>query len=192
MRVDKPKAEDYDEIYRASEIYRGAPEDSPYYPLWTEILELLQGGEKILDIGCGPGQFGELCVKAGYGYKGLDFSGEAIKIAKDRGYGVYEKWDIEENPLPLEREKYDVATFIEFFEHVPNDLELLRRVPPGRAVVFSVPNYPDKRHFRYFVSSQQARSRYQPYLRYEYSVTLSGKNVYNEIAEIYLFRGVKR
>jgi len=180
----------YDDIYARSESYRGPPEKSSYYPIWAAVLRLLRIPTKILDIGCGPGQFAELCVKAGHEYFGLDYSSEAIGLGVDKGFGDFCLVDVEEDRSHLKGD-YQVATFIEFLEHVKEDLLILGDVPPGREVILTVPNYPGKEHFRFFENLNEVVERYGPFINITTKILFKGHNP-NYNPEIYLLRGMRR
>ena len=180
----------YDGVYTRSESYRGPPEESSYYPVWKAVLNLIREPMKILDIGCGPGQFAELCVKAGHEYLGLDYSPEAIGLGVDKGFGDFCLVDMEEDHSHL-RGNYQVATFIEFLEHVNGDLSILGDVPPGREIILTVPNYPGREHFRFFENLDEVVERYGPFINITTKMIFTGYNP-NYNPEIYLLKGVKR
>jgi 2-polyprenyl-3-methyl-5-hydroxy-6-metoxy-1,4-benzoquinol methylase len=157
----------YDSVYSRSDHYKGPPDESPYLPLWKAVLECLEPGWRILDVGCGPGQFARLCVDAGHPYVGLDFSEEAITLARNRvPEAKFLLTDVSRNRVPLEEGDYDVATFIEFLEHVEDDMGILGSVPPGKKVVLSVPNYGGIEHVRFFDSIESVVDRYGPLVNF--------------------------
>lgn len=130
-------------------------------------MECLEPGWRILDVGCGPGQFARLCVDAGHLYVGLDFSGEAIALARSRvPEAEFRQVDIELDRLLIREENYDVATFVEFLEHVEDDTGILGSVPPGKSVIISVPNYGGAEHFRFFDSIESVVTRYGPLVKF--------------------------
>ena len=156
----------YDSVYSRSVHYRGPPEKSPYYPLWKAVLECLEPGWRVLDVGCGPGQFARLCVDVGHPYVGLDFSEEAVTLARIRvPEAEFHLTDLSKDRTPLEGD-YDVATFVEFLEHVGDDTGILGSVPPGRNVIISVPNYGGMEHFRFFDSIESVVARYGPLVKF--------------------------
>jgi len=184
-------AEHYDYIFEnRRDKYRCPPEESPYYPLWTAVLGLIKGPVKILDVGCGPGQFAELCVKAGHEYIGLDWSRVAIEAGRE-GPGEFHLVDLQKDRTHF-KEDYDVATFVEFLEHVPNDLEILADVPQGRTVILTVPDYGGKEHFRFFKDLDEVTQRYRPIIAVNYRMILSGKNPEDELVNIFILRGTRR
>ena len=72
----------YNQAYSVSEEYRKEPEDSMYINVWDRAIELINN-ERIVDLGCGSGQFAKLLLNKGKRFVyGLDYSDEAISIAK--------------------------------------------------------------------------------------------------------------
>lgn len=184
-------AEYYDDVFERQEVYRCPPEESPYYPLWLAVLSLIKDkAVRILDIGCGPGQFAALCAEAGHEYVGLDWSQVAIEVGEE-GPGEFHLVDLQQDRAYF-KEDYDVATFIEFLEHVPDDLEILADIPRGRTIILTVPDYPGKEHFRFFSDLDQATRRYQSLITVTYRMILSGKNPQGRSAKIFVLKGTRR
>ncbi|NIP92150.1 MAG: class I SAM-dependent methyltransferase, partial [Akkermansiaceae bacterium] len=78
-------AEFYDVAYREREGYRQHYTKSVYYFLWCVIMDRLRGAtvSKMVDIGCGPGQFAALVRDTlEVDYCGIDFSSQAIEMAR--------------------------------------------------------------------------------------------------------------
>jgi len=183
-------AEYYDDVFEQREAYRCPPEESPYYPLWLAVLKLIKHPASILDVGCGPGQFAVLCEGAGHEYVGLDWSRVAIEIGKE-GPGEFHLVDVQQDRTHF-KDDYDIATFIEFLEHVPDDLQILADVPQGRTVILTVPDYPGKEHFRFFSDLDQVTRRYQSLITVTYRMTLSGKNSQGRSVKIFVLKGTRR
>jgi len=185
----------YDNIFRQSKRYLCPPEDSPYYALYIVILDLIKDSTlsfhvKVLDVGCGPGQFATLCARAGHEYVGLDWSRVAIEIGKKKGPGAFYLVDVQQDRARFKGD-YDVATFIEFLEHVPNDLEILADVPQGRTIILTVPDFPSKGHFRFFSDMDQVVRRYQNLILINWKMILSATNR-GQPAQIFVLRGTRR
>ena len=178
----------YDYVYSKSASYRGVPEKSLYFPLWKTVLECLKPEWKILDIGCGPGQFSRLCADVGHPYVGLDFSEEAIKLARARvPEAEFHLVNVELDRLRIKEGNYDVITFIEFLEHVEDDLGILQSVPPGKNVILSVPNYGGMEHVRFFDSMESVVARYGSLLR----ITKYGELARGKKDRVYVIAGVR-
>ncbi|MEM2373495.1 MAG: class I SAM-dependent methyltransferase [Thermoproteota archaeon] len=113
-------------------------------------FNLLEPGQKILDIGCGDGQFLALVKDKFNELYGIDIS--PLAIEKARNYclqmGVGERlklilWDVE-NGLPFEDSIFDAVTCLAVLEHVfyPPSLlkEISRVLKVGGVLVLQVPN----------------------------------------------------
>jgi 2-polyprenyl-3-methyl-5-hydroxy-6-metoxy-1,4-benzoquinol methylase len=85
-RMTKEKGpEYYNSVYRSSEKFHRHYKDSPSYVLWTQVMTFVKqfAHPKILEIGCGAGQFAHYLYDEGFNdYHGIDFSAEAIELAK--------------------------------------------------------------------------------------------------------------
>jgi SAM-dependent methyltransferase len=184
-------SEYYDKVFSETPHYQGSPEKSPYYPLWMVAINSMKGYLRVLDAGCGPGQFGELCVKADHKYVGLDYSSTAVELAKAKGYGTYYLVDLNLDTSMVRMGKYDIFTGIEALEHIEKDVELVASIPVGRGVIISGPNYPGVEHLRFFDSMGAFKERYGGFLRLEKGWTLSGRNVRGEDTEIYMIKGAR-
>jgi 2-polyprenyl-3-methyl-5-hydroxy-6-metoxy-1,4-benzoquinol methylase len=111
---------------------------------------------KILDLGCGPGQFARMLFDMGLkNYRGIDFSAEAIRLAKKTG-GNFVCDDI----LKCDYGDYDIVVCLETLEHIPGDLAVIRRIKKGKKIIFSVPDYESPTHVRVFKELEEVRERY--------------------------------
>lgn len=96
---------------------------------WPEAKFLaekyIKEGERILDLGCGAGQWYEFFEGKKVFYFGLDFSEKLIEIAKKR----YPKANFligDATKLPFENEFFDKVYSIALFHHIPSkELRLL-------------------------------------------------------------------
>jgi SAM-dependent methyltransferase len=101
-------------------------------------------GERILDVGCGPGFYGgELLEELGPdgSIVGLDSSASMLALAARRcaGHGNVEFREADATSLPVEDASFDAAVCVQVLEYVP-DLEagldeLYRALRPGGRVV---------------------------------------------------------
>jgi len=154
----------YDERYELSAEYAKHYSESQYYAVWTVIADRLGqvGVEKVLDLGCGPGQFATLLHDKGVkAYRGLDFSATSIRLAQGC-CPAYEfaVADISEAGV-IEACDYDCVVTLEFLEHVDGDVAILQRIRSGTKVFATVPNFPDPGHVRHFLSTAEVRDRYE-------------------------------
>ncbi|GAA3712548.1 hypothetical protein GCM10022421_19840 [Oceanisphaera sediminis] len=154
----------YDSIYAESEEYQVDPKDSIYLPVWKEVVEFIkkQNIKSVLDIGCGPGQFAQYISREipDLNYIGIDYSQVAIDKAKNKNPSIdFYTLDIME-PGALEKFNVEAFVILEVLEHIDNDLELLSRLPKGKKVIFSVPNFDSFGHVRVFKSPSDVYDRF--------------------------------
>ncbi|MBY8918835.1 methyltransferase domain-containing protein [Nitratireductor sp. L1-7-SE] len=184
-------AEYYDRVYQQSDAYRQAGEDTPYAEMWTRIREklCLAGSTKVLDIGCGPGQFAAF-LHAGWdgNYHGLDFSDVAVQQASSRGLPyIFHCGDAQNSEL-LTSHDYDAVVCTEVLEHVDGDIQLLQRIRPGVFCLCSVPSFYAFGHVRFFQTPEHVSDRYSPLLNeLEVEEFLLPSN-----ERIYLFSGTRK
>ncbi len=107
-------------------------------------------------------------------YIGVDFSGEAIKKAKQATVGPMFHF-IESDLLSYletshcECDTKDVQFFLsEVLEHIENDeaiLSVLSQKFPDSRISLSVPSFDDRSHVRHFKSTVSVRERYSPFIK---------------------------
>ncbi len=156
-------------MFARSPRFLKAGGESDYVVVWRRIAALLREhpGARVLDLGCGPGQFGEFVAEAlpGIDYTGVDFSVEAIAQARQR----CPRFRFEQAALPdaalMRSLPHDVVVCTEVLEHLEEDVEILASVPRGRTVIASVPNYDSFSHVRSFKTDAAVRARYAPWLQ---------------------------
>lgn len=105
-------------------------------------LERLSGIQaKLLDVGCGNGNFLEFARRAGWQVRGLDFDPVAVAAARARGLDVLEGTI---GLLDGESECYDRITLSHILEHVYDPWEILsscyRLLKPGGVLWLETPN----------------------------------------------------
>ncbi|MCU0320626.1 MAG: class I SAM-dependent methyltransferase [Flavobacteriales bacterium] len=155
----------YDEFYARSDAYRWHYSDTLYFPLWVQMEFLLRPHKrsKILDIGCGSGQFGHYLQDKGYpDYRGIDFSKQAIDMARSVCKFPFEVADAL-TPEVLDS-PYDVVVSMEVLEHITRDLDLVKGIRPGTICFFTVPDHDSVAHVRFFKSDRSVRRRYYEFL----------------------------
>lgn len=191
----EPNASYYDSVYNSSEKYSENPCDSIYISTWRKVADLLEAKSRkktlfCLDIGCGPGQFAEyLCQRLpNLRYVGVDTSSAAILQAKERAPGASFMCNaLCDLPLSLLHET-DTFLALEVLEHIVDDLDLIKSLPVGKEMIFSVPNFDSFGHVRFFASASRVYTRYSPlFLDLNVEPVFLGKG--NPI--IYICHGIK-
>lgn len=158
----------YDAFFERQAAYHTGYRDSFYFPLWVQVEFILRPFKayRILDVGCGPGQFARFLQDMGYEkYRGVDFSGTAVEMARANCDFEFRQGDA----LKADTYKpdFDVFVSLETLEHLNKDLDVLRNVPQGTFCVISVPNFDDPGHVRWFRSYYQVRRRYYRFIDIE-------------------------
>ena len=133
----------YDAAYQTIPAYGIPFWHSNYYPLWTVIADRVRGDHlrRVVDIGCGPGQFARCLFALGEitQYDGLDFSAKAIAMAQDScPQGRFHVDDATTTTLCRDVE-HDVIVCMEVLEHIPDDAAVIRRFPAGSRVICTRP-----------------------------------------------------
>lgn len=155
-------ADYYDEIYSGSDEYATHYAQSVYAPLWEAICSKLRPQARVLEVGCGPAQLARMMFDRDLlgSYVGFDFSPTAIDLARKLLPGVrLEVADGRTTDL-FTTVDYDTVICTEVFEHVADDLLVLRRVPEGVHVLATVPDFYDPSHVRWFKDAGEVRERY--------------------------------
>jgi ubiquinone/menaquinone biosynthesis C-methylase UbiE len=91
--------------------------DVPYI---DKFLEKLPVDGKILDVGCGPGQFTKYMMDKGFEVQGIDYSTQMLKIASQKvPSGTFNQMDMRE--LEFEDEKFDGLLLAYSLIHIPSE-----------------------------------------------------------------------
>lgn len=128
-----------------------------------ELLPLVTGN-KILDIGCGPGTFVNILTTRGFEAVGIDITPKFIVFARKNYQGKFLMADA--TKLPFESKSFDTVFVRSVLEHLDNDIKALKEAlrvgnkviiivpqltPPAlkkRGLIFS--HYQDQSHVRYY------------------------------------------
>lgn len=110
------------------------------------VMDFLKRGKtgRVLDVGCGVGNFLALARERGWECWGIDFDKDAIAAGK-RVYGLENLFvaDLVEFAHTHPELKFDLITFFDVFEHLDNHNEFLALVKnmltPGGSIALSVP-----------------------------------------------------
>lgn len=157
----------YDQTYTGATEYLKHYALSRYYGLWQHVESYLLNEQPVLDIGCGPGQLGQMLTDNAYPYHGVDFSETAINQAKRIcTAGTFEVADV----FKVDYNKYHGWQILccETLEHLNDDLRLLEMISealPGANCVITVPSFGDTAHVRYFKTVEEVMERYSPIIK---------------------------
>jgi len=167
----------YNTVFSKSIRYNVPYKDSPDYRLgvWPDVVSRLKD-ERVLELGCGTGQFAEMIKDSGVceSYLGIDYSDVAIEKADKLGDGYkFICCDIEDRNYVGD---YTVVIILETLEHIDGDSKLIESLPEGMRVIFSVPSFPAPQHFRCFDTINDVISRYDKLINIKYSRIFGGKH----------------
>jgi len=108
-------------------------------------LSLLEGGGRLLDVGCWHGGFLALVRRAGL-YRelcGVDVVAEAVEAAREKGFEA-QTVDLNRDPLPFPDRHFDGVAMLAVLEHVFDPYSAIREIHrvlrPGGELVIDVPN----------------------------------------------------
>jgi 2-polyprenyl-3-methyl-5-hydroxy-6-metoxy-1,4-benzoquinol methylase len=161
------KSEYYDKAFSKDPRYSGFYKELAHFPVFQIALAYLKEMDRpyVMELGCGTGQFAQFIWERGIReYLGVDFSEKAIEIAKKLSPQLFKVADISTVEIPPE---FDTFVLLEVLEHIEKDLEVLRRIPEGKKIIFSVPRFDDPAHVRHFTSKQEVEFRFQNVMRIE-------------------------
>jgi len=109
------------------------------------LLEHVAPGERILDLGCGAGEFSAALAAAGARPVGVDVAAEALRRAAERMPELDLRLWPERDPLPLEDASVDTVWAGEVIEHVvdvaPWLSEVRRVLRPRGALLLTTPHH---------------------------------------------------
>jgi len=114
------------------------------YSSYGAILHQVSEKSHVLDIGCGDGNVSSLYLTKGCTVTGIDISEKALKYAAGQGIKIL-KYNINEIPLPIKNESFDIVIFSDVLEHVIDPFSLLvdthRILKKNGKIIISVPNF---------------------------------------------------
>ena len=115
--------------------------DSRYSQLLGEISHLLSG-KKILDVGCGEGQFVDFAMRRSWEVLGIELSDSAVALCEKFGLPV-KKADVFDRGL--HQASFDMIMLSEVIEHVPNLIDFVKRLEQllakGGVLYLTTPNF---------------------------------------------------
>lgn len=109
---------------------------------WALALGFKRGG-RLLDVGCGTGNFLVRAREAGYRVEGVDLNPEAVGPARARGLTVHQK-SLEDFAAATPAGTFDVVTMFDVIEHFDNPAEMValahKLLAPGGGLIVTTPN----------------------------------------------------
>ena len=107
----------YDEYWKHV-IPDGDPTTRARKKLLASALVCLKAGSRVLDLGCGDGQFTSFLVSLGYEAMGVDVSPAAVDLARARHRGLRIMPLEDGGRIPAEETFFDAVWSSEVVEHV--------------------------------------------------------------------------
>lgn len=135
---------DYDQEYFEG-IYARLAKEKKYILaaflnlLWQRASKI----KKILDLGCGEGEFLQLCQKKGIASFGVDVSDFALSKARDVKAKFF-KLDLNKDKLPFSENEFEAVTCFDLLEHLASPSIVLsqayRVLKPDGVFFMTTPN----------------------------------------------------
>ena len=105
-------------------------------------LEQYASGKRVLDVGCGTGEFVSFLAEAGFDTAGIEPAAAAVEMAQAAGLSVSQA-TLEEYAQDSTL-TFDAITLLDVLEHVPDPVQALRAaeklLAPGGCICVWVPN----------------------------------------------------
>lgn len=148
-----------------------------------------QKGERVLDVGCGPGFYTRYLVNSGCQVTAIDFSKEYIKQAKSY-VGNKAKFIVADaTSLPFKNNYFDKLLLSEIIEHVQDYKSVLsesaRVLRPNGIAVVTTPNKLSYMNFAYKLKRVLKKYKYN-----EHVIEFSPRQFTNIIAEYFVIEKI--
>ena len=108
----------------------------------AQALEMVEKGQKVLDISCGDGLLMSALSQKGAVVSGVDISEEGVKKCREKGLDV-SVVDITTESLPFEDSTFDTVIMLDILEHLYAPEKLLEEAArvSKKNIIISVPNF---------------------------------------------------
>jgi 2-polyprenyl-6-hydroxyphenyl methylase/3-demethylubiquinone-9 3-methyltransferase len=130
------------------------------------LLARVPPGARVLDLGCGAGEFATALREAGAQPVGVDVAREALRRAAERDPALDLRLWSPGEPLPVEDASCDVAWAGEVLEHVvdlaPWLSEVRRALRPGGVLLLSTPHHGPGTLLRLALSRRRFAEHFEP------------------------------
>lgn len=131
-----------------------------YMFLYEAAVSLIPQGAKVVEWGCGTGEFASLAIPKCRAYYGYDIDPVVIEEAKQkvRSGTIFLNADItNEQHTWIDTEGFTYVA-LEVLEHLPAmvDLDLIKRLPRGIRFILSVPSFDSEDHEKFFPREWEA------------------------------------
>jgi 2-polyprenyl-3-methyl-5-hydroxy-6-metoxy-1,4-benzoquinol methylase len=141
-------AQEYDAWHRgrqAAEGEDGPRANSPWHLMAMKHLAEIRGA-RVLEIGCGSGEFSKVLGERGALVTAADISPAAVERTKRLTKGLSVTCDVADlMALPYRDESFELVVSLETLEHTPSPFqataELVRVTRPGGRLIITTPNY---------------------------------------------------
>ena len=150
LQQNKKLKQFYDKVYLKGEKKHFTSKDSRSRLEATEVLKQISWkSKKVLDVGCGTGFFAYTVAKKGSNVLGIDYSVDAIEIAKSQ----YSNPNLEFKNIDVSKikEKFDVIVSNGTFEHMDDPLKTLKlfkqHLNPKGCIIITSPNWTNPRGY---------------------------------------------
>jgi 2-polyprenyl-3-methyl-5-hydroxy-6-metoxy-1,4-benzoquinol methylase len=166
----KEKSEDfYNNLFESNtNQYSLEYTKSHYLPIWQKIIKLLENKSKnykILDLGCGPGQFAKYIDDQKFkNYIGIDFSISAIKKSQKKlPQFIFKQFDFNSKQWNefIKKDDSDIYLALEVLEHINKDLDLLKSLKRSKEIIITLPDFICEGHVRCFKNKEEVFKRYE-------------------------------